>query len=102
MHKTMVVETPLADSLDNDCQTIGDVKSGTVLFDREVTFDDGHRMAIQVIAARGDCAWTQGVLFAPDGQEVGYTEVMPAFLATYTVKVDDQTYTVDVKSDTEE
>lgn len=71
---------------------------GEVIFDNEIVFPNGFRMAIQVIAAekKGETAWTQGVLFDEDGNELGCTEVGDYFLSDYTVFYDKTEYTVNV------
>jgi hypothetical protein len=77
---------------------ISDVGRGETLFDKEVVFLNGFRMAIQVIAAEteGETAWTQGVLFDADGNELGYTDVGESFLGEYCVFYDETEYTVNV------
>jgi hypothetical protein len=46
------------------------------VFDQEVVFDDGMRMAIQVCStydSREQSCWSQGVLFDPTGNEIDST-----------------------------
>jgi hypothetical protein len=71
---------------------------GEVIFDNEVVFPNGFRMAIQVIAAetKGDTAWTQGVLFDENGNELGNTDVGESFLGEYCVYYEGAEYTVNV------
>lgn len=72
--------------------------NGEVIFDNEVVFPNGFRMAIQVIAAEteGETAWTQGVLFDEDGNELGCTDVGESFLGEYCVNYDGTEYIVNV------
>ena len=80
-------------------------------FDQEYTFADGWRMAIQVCPSGvdptivegegGEPHWTQGVLFSPEGNEMGCTEPGDTFLGEYVVEHDGVTYTVLVKQETE-
>lgn len=64
------------------------------LFDREVVFSDGKRMAIQVCAEQDKPAWTQGVLYSPEGTELGFTPAGDTLLGEYTVFYGDVEYTV--------
>jgi hypothetical protein len=66
------------------------------IFDEEVVFDDGKRMAIQVVTTTNpgeESCWSQGVLFSQSGQELGCTDVGESLLGEY--EVDD--YCVVVK-----
>lgn len=54
-----------------------DSGKGEVIFDREVTFENGIRMAVQVVCSLSpltESAWSQGVLYDPDGNECGCTD----------------------------
>jgi hypothetical protein len=77
-----------------------DCGRGEVLFDEDVRFSDGHYMAIQVIASETpdeeEC-WTQGVLFNPDGYELGCTDVGESFLGEY--QVDNYVVNVEIKNE---
>lgn len=82
------VDGHTAAMMERECHTlaIGALsKSGTVLFDREAVFADGHRMAIQVVSSPDEPAWTQGVLFDANGAELGCTDVGESFLGEYSV-----------------
>ena len=68
-----ILEVPhrLATRLETYCQQPPlDCGRGEAIFDEEVTFHDGKRMAIQVIASEQpdteEC-WTQGVVFDARG-----------------------------------
>lgn len=76
---------------------------GEVLFDRDVTFDDGRRMSIQVIASEqpGEPAWAQGVVFDRGGPERSRTPVGNSFLGKYLVEVDGTTYVTTVVAEEE-
>jgi len=77
------------------------VKKDGVEFDEEVVFDDGIRMAIQVCASGDPCnepCWTQGVLFTPEGNEIGCTDVGESFLGEYHIKHENTEYVVTVES----
>ena len=71
------------------------------VFDREVTFDDGKRMVIQVVAPNDveeESCWTQGVLLDPEGNELGTTDVGESFLGEYSVPCGDDEYEVTVET----
>jgi len=72
-------------------------------FDREYVFPNGMRMAIQVCYPNtsDEACWTQGVLFSPDGIEVGCTDVGDSFLGEYLVPYEDDDYEVTVASHTD-
>ena len=79
----------LAGELERFCQKPpNDCGRGEVIYDEEVRFENGNRMAIQVIASeqpsREPC-WTQGVLFDHKGHELGCTSVGDSFLGEYCV-----------------
>jgi hypothetical protein len=66
---------------------LSDCGLGETLFDKEVKFEDGKRMAIQVIASEDSdgFAWTQGVLFDSNGCEIDCTEVMEDFVGEFQI-----------------
>lgn len=73
------------------------------VFDREVVFDDGCRMAIQAVVNNDlEGGWTQGVLFSPEGAELGCTDVSERLAGQYSVAVEREngthTYNVEVVS----
>jgi len=77
-----------------------DCGRGETLFDEEFVFDDGNRMAVQVVASvepENEPCWTQGVLFDAAGNELGTTDVGESFLGEYTVSHDGNDYTVVVE-----
>lgn len=65
-------------------------KQDELIFDHEITFPDGKRMAIQA----HHNGWSQGVLFAPSGVELGYTDVGEELLGEYIVWSNDTEYNV--------
>lgn len=74
---------------------------GEVLFDREVAFVNGYSMAIQVIADDSPDefpAWTQGVLYDQDRNELASTEVGAELLGKFTIEYDDDEFEVEVTS----
>lgn len=97
--KIMFVERNLGNMLESWCmEPPTDCGKGEVLFDQEVVFGDGNRMAIQAIASlepSNEPIWTQGVLFAANGEEIGFTEPSDSFWGEY--QVDD--YVVDVHAE---
>lgn len=97
----MAVSDVWARSLDFICQfACPDVAKDGIEFDREVEFDNGVRMAVQVCGPGDPAAepcWTQGVLFDPDGSELGCTDVGESFLGEYTIDWNGDTYTTIVK-----
>ena len=67
----------------------------SVQFDHEVVFDNGFRMAIQVVSGLNpatELCWTQGVLFDEVGNELNFTEVGESFLGEYICDYDGITY----------
>jgi hypothetical protein len=78
----------------------GDCGRGEVIFDEEVVFPDGNRVAIQVVADEEpnerEC-WTQGVLFGAEGTELGCTDVGDFFLGNHCLNYNDDEYVVIVK-----
>jgi len=103
-HGTMYVSTNQAAVLTAFCNTPPgwDNSDGeTCLFDKEYTFDDGMRMAIQVCPSTDpseESCWTQGVLFDPAGNECGCTDCGESFLGEYGwIECDGAEYTVTVK-----
>lgn len=72
------------------------------LYDEEFTFADGIRMAVQVCPSTNpdeeEC-WTQGVLFTPDGVELGCTDVGESFVGDYEIEHNGRWYCVEVQVD---
>ena len=69
-------------------------------FDKEVVFDNGMRMAIQVCSSNdpsSEPCWTQGVLFTQDGREIGCTDVGESFLGEYHIFYLEDEYVVSVE-----
>lgn len=103
--QTLKVNRVIAEQLERDCQEppgLSDVGRDEPLFDEEVVFSNGHRMAIQVIASNEpdeESCWTQGVVFDERGNELGCTDVGESFLGEYHVPVDDDEYVVEVIAD---
>lgn len=72
--------------------------------DYEAAFENGMRMAIQCCGVQfrppeegeSNKAWTQAVLFAPNGREVGYTEPAEEYTGEWNIGYKEQTYTVNV------
>jgi hypothetical protein len=98
--KKLVVERAVAEEMERICREPDtSVKKDGQEFDEEVVFDNGNRVAIQVCGS-GDPAnescWTQGVLFSPDGVELGCTDVGESFLGEYWISHDDDEYIVEV------
>lgn len=96
--KTLAVERHVADEMNRICQELDDSVTDGTAFDEEVVFDDGNRVAIQVCGGGGDSTcWTQGVLFAPDGEELAFTDALPTFTGQeYVVEYDGDEYIVEV------
>ena len=96
MKRKILVSEDKATELEDLCnEPAADCGRGEVIFDEEVTFDNGNRMVIQVIAPEDpgtEPCWTQGVLFSPEGCELGCTEVQENFLGDY--KVDEHVVVV--------
>ena len=105
-HETMAVPRGQIDSLELLCRgpATGCGRDETV-FDQEVRFDDGRRMAIQVVSPNepdSESCWTQGVLFSADGEELGCTEAAESFCGQYRVEAEDGIYTVVVNDGSKE
>jgi hypothetical protein len=97
---TLEVEKKLARKLEKACKTpLKDCARDEPIFDHEVLFENGNRMAIQVIATTEpdeEPCWTQGVVFDTVGNELGCTDVGESFLGEYYVETSDDTYTCEV------
>lgn len=94
-HETLTLPADTIDRLEELCRgPATDCRRDECVFDREVEFDDGRRMAIQVIASSepAEGCWTQGVLFDADGAELGCTDVCDAFAGEYVVECDGRRY----------
>lgn len=101
-HETLTLPADTIDRLEELCRgPATDCGSDETVFDHEVTFDDGCRMAIQVVAPNdpAESCWTQGVLFDADGAELGCTEAAQFFAGVYVVECDGDSYTVRVMDD---
>jgi hypothetical protein len=100
-HETMILPNDTLEKLEELCRgpATGCGRDETI-FDREVTFDDGCRMAIQVVAPNEpetESCWTQGVLFSPSGVELGCTEPSDSVGGQYRVETDDGIYSLGVE-----
>jgi hypothetical protein len=103
----MFIDAAMLDVMDDLCEHDPGHGNGEVYFDKEVTFSNGMRLAVQLIASEYDFieehtppAWTQGVLFTPEGCELGCTDVGDSLSGEYVVYHDDDEYTVVVKPKT--
>ena len=92
----LILPKDKVDLLEKYCRfPAADCKAGETLFDKELVFSDGNRMAIQVITSLSpieETAWTQGVLFDPMGNELGCTDVSDSFAGDYYVFSKGDTY----------
>lgn len=102
MRIALPVDQAKIDCMNDLCEYDQDPE-GNIYFDEEALFPNGNRMAIQVIAGSRnpfdewtDPAWTQGVLFSPDGEELGCTEVGDCFDGEYEIEYEGVKYIVDV------
>lgn len=84
---TLKVEPKLLAKLNAWCQKQDPDTGKEVVFDEEVYFENGWRMAIQVVGCQDEPAWTQGVVFDPDGNERGCTDVGDQLDGEYIVDV---------------
>ncbi len=86
---TLRVQKETAELMEKWCQEPPmDCGRGEPVFDEEVRFANGNRMAIQVIASENpneESCWTQGVVFDKKGNELGCTDVGESFLGEYQV-----------------
>jgi len=102
-HETLTLPADTIDRLEALCRGPAvDCGRDETIFDREVRFDDGCRMAIQVVAPNAvetDSCWTQGVLFDAEGHELGCTEVGESVAGSYEIEHDGNNYEVDVMDD---
>lgn len=101
-HETLTLPADTIDRLEELCRgPATDCGSDETVFDHEVTFDDGRRMAIQVVAPNdpAESCWTQGVLFEAGGAELGCTEPGDAFAGDYEVCCDGNVYSARVAED---
>lgn len=102
-HQILYINKTKQESLNELCNTIKDiseiVQRDMPIFDEEVIFSDGKRMAIQVCPADGECCWTQGVLFDEDGEELGCTEVQENLDSPFIVDCNEIQYVVNVSAE---
>jgi len=100
---TIRVEKDRLTEFDRLCaEPAGDTGEGEVIFDEEFTFADGNRMAVQVVASLSpstEPCWTQGVIFAPDGTELGCTDCGETLSGEFCVTIEDTDYVVNVLGD---
>jgi len=106
MEKTKTLKVPQweADQMELYClkppMPDHNVPKDSPVFDTEVQFDNGHRVAIQVIASNEpdkESCWVQGVLFEENGQEIACTDVGESFLGEYNLYDGDDLYIVNVE-----
>ena len=101
-YKELFVSQDDSDYFEQACREPGIcVEKDRAVFDEEVVFDDGMRMAIQVVTTTEpmeEDAWTQGVLFDSVGNECGCTDCGDSFLGEYTIWVGSDSYTCNVIS----
>lgn len=99
-HKEMRVLRHVFTALEDICERVrGDVRKNGIEFDKEVVFDDGNRMAIQVCGPgdpKSEPCWTQGVMFDADGNELGCTDPGESLAGEYSVTVGENEYVVNV------
>ena len=97
----IVVDREKAEKLEEFCKNPpGNCGDGEVLFDEEYTFENGNRVAVQVIASESpesESCWTQAVLYASHGYELSMTDVGESFLGEYFIKQDEDEYVVNVE-----
>ncbi len=78
---------------------ICDCGRGEIIFDQEHLFDNGMRMAIQIVTSETpdeEPAWTQGVLYDKKGNELNCTEVGESLCGEFAVKYGSNEYVVEV------
>lgn len=96
--QTLLVTSEEADSYTKACsEAAGAEPKDKAIFDREVTFPNGLRIAIQVVTTENpekEPCWTQAVAFDQVGNEVGLTDVNDVFLGDYSIEIDGEKYTV--------
>jgi len=99
------IEQAQLDAMNDLCDENGSIRYpyNETIYDEEVVFENGMRVAIQVIPSESDItedapppAWTQGVLFTPEGYEVSCTEVGDKVSGFYHCHDGDDLYTVEV------
>lgn len=99
----MLVDSDVASQMQMYCEeSFSDYKKDGVEWDKEVTFSNGFRMAVQVCGPNDvglEPCWTQGVLFDPNGNEVGCTPPGDDFLGEYMVWDNDDEYVANVVSE---
>jgi len=95
--QTLFVDETAADELKKICnEPSDDVGKCETVWDQEVQFDNGYRMAIQVCADAEPLehpCWTQGVLYDPDGNERNCTEAGDSILGEFVLYCDGIEYT---------
>jgi hypothetical protein len=71
-----------------------DVGPDEVLFDQEVTFDNGNRLAIRCCSGNGESAWVESILFDAAGNELVVGEVGESVRGLHQCEYDGDTYKV--------
>lgn len=102
-YRKLRVDPAMLSAMDSVCEKGLEDSNGEVLYDKEVVFKNGMRVAIQLIESESDIdeefpppAWTQGVLFTPEGQELSCTEVRESLSGVYHCPDGDDVYVVEV------
>lgn len=89
-------------NLVKECMEV-DATGDEVLFDKEWKFDDGVRLALRIVNSRGEYKeyishrWTEGILFSPEGAEIGLTDCDEDIYGEYVFFVDGNEYHANVK-----
>lgn len=98
--QTLVVPDQVADQMERLLrEPDADLGRDEPVYDEEVTFANGNRVAIQVIAstepAKEEC-WSQAVGFTADGFEFGFSEASDELLGEWFVQDNVDVYVVNV------
>jgi hypothetical protein len=97
----ITVPTNIASQLEAFCHTPPlDCGRDEILFDQEVTFSDGIRAVVQVVAPNspedGETAWTQCVLYDKNGRELSVSEPGESLIGPFHMDYFTDSYTVNV------
>ena len=99
--KILTLGAEKAADLEKLCQyPSDDIRKDEKVFDEEVVFEDGCRVAAMVCASlnpREEECWTQAVLFSSNGEELACTEVGESILGEFYLFYGEDEYCLEVK-----
>lgn len=98
--KELILGEDILDDIDRKCRWPDhNLTADEVIFDEEVVFEDGCRMALRVVAS--DCpnqypCWTEAILFDDKGIELACSPIDDTLRGKWTIYFEDKEYSVNV------